>query len=137
MSQQNLIDAIYTTLSGDNGVGGVYTLTSGRIYNEEGPVNAALPMVVFDVTEEPPTRYFGGGTDIDATVEVDVYGLKRLGEAATRTIAEAVYAKLGDQTISVTGHANASMHCLDRGQVEDLDGAWHIQQRYKLLASVS
>lgn len=135
MSQQNIVTAIYTKLTGDNGAGGVATLATGGIYETLAKQNSTMPYVVFAVIDDPPTDYFNGTNDVDTRFQVDIYGKRNLGAGVVRAIADRCYALMHEQSITVTGHANAQTWCIDKGNV-DVEGiAYRIMQTWHLIAT--
>lgn len=136
MSQQEVADAINTKLSGDNGAGGVHTLTSGRIWEGLAEQNAELPLVTFNIITDPETDYFNG-EDIDVEFQVDVWGYVADGGKATRTIADRCRTLMHKQNITIANHTAGKTRCKDRGQLTSDEDAYRITQRYQLTATVS
>lgn len=57
---QRVASLVYDLLAADTGVGGVHTLTGGRIYRDQVPQAAALPAVTVTLVSSVPTNTIGG-----------------------------------------------------------------------------
>ena len=134
MSQQAVVDAIYTAFSGDTGAGGVSTLTGARIYNAIGPENVALPWLEFHLVTDVPQNFFSG-QNLDSEFDVNVYGLRSAGSKVTRTIAERVYTLMHAVALTITGITGASTWCLDRGTTDPEEDAYRHLMRWRVIGT--
>lgn len=132
--QQVVLTAIKTALTADAGAGGVNTLTSGRIYEGQGPQNAVLPYVWFEIIEDQSVRYFSGD-DLDCIVQFDTWGDRLLGSASTRPITDRLLVLLDRQTITVTGYNRVEAWVQNRGSVVADDDGYHWTQTFRLIGS--
>lgn len=115
MSKTALDAAIYAKLSGDNGAGGVATLATGGIFNTEAAPRAGLPLVLFNVNDDPTVQFFAGDT-IDATFSVEVVEDKELGATTLTAIVDRARALLNNQNLTISGFNGGQVQCLNRGQ---------------------
>jgi len=68
---QRVASLIYDLLKADTGVGGVNTLTGGRIYRDRVPQASALPAITITLVSSVPTNTMGGNR-VAQNVLVDV-----------------------------------------------------------------
>lgn len=92
-------------------------IVAERIYVGEGPDDldsdgSLEPLVTVQVITDPPDRFLGGLAEIDATVQVTVWGAFQDQTTAKLAAAEVV-AALDNQTLVVAGD-NASCQATDR-----------------------
>lgn len=132
--QQVVLTAIKTTLAADNGAGGIYTLTSGRIYEGQGPQNAALPYVAFEIVEDTPERYFTGD-DLNCVVEFTIWGDRMLGAASARAIVDRMLVLLDRQQITVSGYTLVQTWVQNRGVVIADDDGYRWSQQFRVFGS--
>mgnify|MGYP003108479193 FL=1 len=94
--------AFYTRLRTDTGGGTnpVRTSVGDRIFAMEAPASSALPLLVFSVTGASVTNFFGGNSQVQATVEVSLFGKTEAGPDALALIEAQVFALLHDQTVT-------------------------------------
>jgi hypothetical protein len=98
-------------------------IVADRIYVGEAPDDlddggSLEPLVTVQVITDPPDRFLGGLAEIDAQVQVTIFGAYQDQVTAKQAAAEVV-AALDNQTLVVAGD-NASCQCLDR-PVADID----------------
>ena len=118
---QDVVKAFYDQLISDQTSGSFYDRVSGRIYELEGPTNAALPLAVFSLITSPYADTFDGSSVKDYTFQVDIYGRKRAGMSAAGAINTALFTLLDRQTITVPNNDDGLVRCLIQGvrTVED------------------
>jgi hypothetical protein len=143
-AQQPIINALYTLLANNT------TLTasvSSRIYDTMAPQDPTLPFVLVNVITDPVVGYFNAIDSVKMDFQVDTYGKLEGGNAATRAIADNVYAALHRQVgFTASGYTGLSIMCQDRGNGMDQDyvsagrtqqDAWRVTQTYRLWATGS
>lgn len=130
MSKTALETAIYSTLSGDSGGGGVATLATGGIYNTEAAPRASLPLVLFNVNDDPTVTRFSGDA-IDATFSIEVVEDKELGASTLTAIVDRARVLLHNQTLTISGFNGGDVICTNRGQTfTDVDALRNISLYY-------
>lgn len=111
-TQQNLIDAMYDSLTAVSGL-------SGSVYVEQAPQDADNPYLVLALVDDQPERYFeGSGQSEDltrATFQVSIFDRKVNGSASARALGEKVFRTLENVKISVSGFGGAYTVCTNRG----------------------
>ena len=133
MAQQPILDALYTKFAADTAAGGVSTLTGARMYEVEGPDDAALPLLLWTPVSDIPVATFGND-GFDAEYQFDVFGDGALGPKPVRTINDAIWTLLNRKTLTVTGYGSATVACTERG-VETREGrAIRIRSQYRIKA---
>jgi len=132
--QQTILTALKTLLTADNGAGGVNTLTGGRIYEGQGPQDAALPYVVFEIADDAPVMYFTGD-DLSCVVRVETYGKRLNGSAQTRPITDRMLAILHEVSLTIVGYQEAQSQVINRGTVVAEDDSYHWEQTFRVFGS--
>jgi hypothetical protein len=136
MALEALAAAVYTTLTGDTGAGGVATLTGGRIYESHGPQDAALPLVEFSFVAGALLDSFSGTSAvIQAELQVDSYGQLILGAEPMRTLGDAIKAKLHRASLTATGYTKFQLLMTDPGVVTREGEGMRLTQRYRYWAA--
>lgn len=135
-TQQPAINAFYGALAADTGAGGVSTLTAARIYEGQAPEAAAIPSVILNLVDDVPVESFTT-SDLNATLQVDVYGDRFAGSAVARTIADRLVTLLHRTSLSITGWNGGQVWCLDRGTLNIEDDAYRIMQTWRVTASTT
>lgn len=120
---QALTEGVYGALTADQSAGTFYDDLSGRIYELAAPEDAALPHAVFNLVTDPPDETFSGD-DIEATVQIDLYGERRLGAAALGDIQAKLLAELQGAAVTVAGFIGGVFMFTERGQ-RSIDGGAH------------
>lgn len=85
---QNILDALYTKLIADQSSGTLYDLLGGRIYGMFAPQDEAMPLLVFNITDDPKGKFFGNKTSEDLAIDFDIYGDAEIGPAASGGVGE-------------------------------------------------
>jgi hypothetical protein len=135
MSVNALTAGIYTKLTSITTTGSVYALTTGRIYHGQAPLDAALPYVTFFTVAHDPGAVNFGSRDIDADIQVDVYGDAELGRGAILTISDKLVTDFDHSTLTITGHGGARLDCKDPGVVETDGEALRVIQTWRVTAT--
>ena len=145
ITQQAILDAIQSTLTGDAGAGGLNTLTGGRINEVYAGQDVTLPFIVHQLIDPDLEQYFAID-DIQIEFQLDHYGLAASGTKATRAMADRAFALLHRQPITITGYSGCQMLCMATGDTPEREtvggektsqDAWRITQRYKLFGTGS
>ncbi len=134
MTTQQVVNLVKTSLYADTGAGGVATLTSNRIYEAEGPDNAALPLVVYLLASDAVNSTFGDDTGF-YEFQFDCYGARSLGMLAVRTLAERVKTLLNRVALSGTGVVRLAFQKLGDGMESTEEDACRITLRFRAFAS--
>ena len=70
-SPQNVVEAVYTRLTGDStlntSLGGTAS-TAGRVYHQLARQNDTLPLLIFDVLDVRILRAFAGGISYETLI---------------------------------------------------------------------
>lgn len=125
---------LYTSLKNDAGVGGVYTLTGGRIYEVQAPQDDQLPVLVFGLAGDRRIVTFTSDT-LDGEVQVDIYASTDAGMATLRTIAARVVTLWHRAALTVTGWNRVTLLSVGDGLTSIEDDANRIILRFRVFAS--
>jgi hypothetical protein len=120
---QALATGVYSLLTASQGAGTFYADLSGRIYEGVAPEEAALPLLTYMIVTDPPYETFGSD-DIDARIEMDLYGERRLGAKVLGDIAAKVVTALQGASVTISGHAGGVLMFTERGR-RTIDGDAH------------
>lgn len=134
MSQQALLTGWYTLLSTDQTVGSFYDDLGGRIYEMQAPESAALPLCVYQLVTDPESPTFTKD-DLNAEMQVDLYGEQRLGAKALRDTHDKLVALLQRKTITVSGYTGGIINWIDRGQSSVEEDSIRILSRWQVRAT--
>lgn len=133
-SQEAMAAGFGALLVSDQSEGSFYDDVGGRIYEMVAPEEAPLPLAVWNIITDPPDEMFGGD-DIDAEIQVDLYGEKSLGIATLGAINDKLFTLLQGQSATITGYDGVSIQCMDRGAREVEERAYRITSRWRLMAN--
>lgn len=125
MSIQNIVDAVYASISTATGAGGVNAsdALAGRVYGIEGRENAAFPHMVMSVPSVTTDRAFGGVISYDINMQFDIWFDKSLGSDSAMDIEAKLFSLLEGQSLSATGFDRALCTFNSRcNQIVDEDG---------------
>lgn len=112
---QAMIDGVWDKLVAVTSDGTFYDDLGGRIYVDEAPDDAALPLAIITLVVDVPDEFFGG-EDIDALFDISVFGSKEDGMRTTQASVKTLLALLDDATdISISGFNGVSIKATDRG----------------------
>ena len=129
LDQQDIMDAIYTRLSGDHefntALGGTDS-AAGRIYDTEAPANrrgaepistSVLPLCLFTLISGIPIPTFDDSDLWRMILQVDLFGIRGVtnGVKAVRDIADHLLARLDRVSLSVTGFNKVAAFNQDQG----------------------
>lgn len=113
--QEAMLAGIIAKLS-VTGAGTLYEAVNGRIYRTIAPNdNATEPLVIVSVVDDPPDRYFSTAADINAVINVSVYGARDLSETTMQGVNAKVITALENAAITISGHVGGLMWCQNRG----------------------
>jgi hypothetical protein len=104
----------------------------GRMYLDEGPSNAALPLMVYSATSTVVTPMFGTLKRYDMTVEF-VIAYANAGTTDIWTVAADIETALST-TMSATGFDRVSAVKTGGGVPSFEDDAWTMTETYRLTA---
>lgn len=124
MTTQATVTGLYAALTANQASGTFYADLGGRIYESLAPEGSALPLMVFTEITDPPINYLGGSSDIEATVQIDLYGERRLGAKALGDIHTKVLTAMEGASITIAGHVGGQLEFTDRGR-RSIDGDAH------------
>ena len=103
-----------------------------RIYLDEAPANAALPLVVYSATSSTVTPHFGGQNRYD--IEMDfLIAYNNAGNQAIHTVAQEIEAMLATK-FAATGFTAVTAIKVLGGVPAFEDDAWTMTERYRLTA---
>ena len=124
MTTQATITGLYGALAADQSAGSFYTDLGGRIYEGVAPEEGPLPHMVFVHITDPAVNYLGGSTGIEAQVQIDLYGERRLGAKALGDIQAKVLTAMEGTEITIAGHVGGQLEFTERGR-RSIDGDAH------------
>ena len=130
-----MTDGLFTLLSTDQTAGSFYEDVGGRIYGIESEHGDTFPYCVFNVLDDPPVRYGGNVNDIEATVQIDLWGDKGLGYDSLSDINNKLYTVLDGVAVTITGFTGGQAFNLDRGVPLIEEDAIRILSRWRIWAS--
>ena len=134
MAQQALVDGIYSKLTAVTSSGTVYDDVGGRIYEGQGPHDAALPLLVFNLITDITDQHFGKD-NIDTTVQFDIYGDRQLGSKAVRTTSDRLFTLLHGQSLTVSGFSQIIPQCIERGTLQVEEDAYRMMAEFQIRGS--
>lgn len=135
-SQEAMATGLGALLVADQTSGSLYDAVGGRIYEQIAPENGALPHLVWNIITDPPDETFNGD-DIDAEIQFDLYGEKRLGMTALGVINDKLFTALQGQSATITNYTGCSIQCLDRGERSTEERGHRITSRWRLMANTA
>jgi len=126
-----MMDALKTRL---HATSALTTPLSSRIYLDEGPANAALPLIVYRAAESTVTPMMGSGTikRYDILVDFEI-AYANSGTTDIWTIAGALETALST-TMTATGFDRVSAVKVSGGVPSFSDDSWSMIERYRLTA---
>ncbi len=134
--------AVYSRLTSDNDVGGVNILTGGtmttpgRIYPIEGRFDDKMPIVVFDLVTDTIDATFAVD-HADNELQIDVFGHKKDGALAARTLADRVIEQLHRTAIPIVGFSSCRLQAFGRGLLTIEDDVFRVMLRFRVMATGS
>lgn len=123
-----ILDGIWTRLSGAT----VYTTLGGRIYLNQGPADALLPLIVYSAPETGVERIMGGVVKYTMDIEFTIF-YDNGGTTAIHTIADQLATALST-TATATGFDRISFVRLNGGVPAFSDDSWSMTERYRATA---
>lgn len=123
-----ILDGIWTRLSGAT----VYTTLGGRIYLNQGPADALLPLMVYSAAETGVERIMGGVVKYTMDIEFTIF-YDNGGTTAIHTIADQLATALST-TATATGFDRISFVRLNGGVPAFSDDSWSMTERYRATA---
>ena len=124
-----ILDALKTRLYATSSL---TTPLSSRIYLDEAPANALLPLVVYSATNSVATPMFGGGVRYDITVDFTI-NYANSGTTDIHTIADAIATALAT-TMAATGFDRVTAVKQSGGVPSFQNDAWSMTETYRLTA---
>ena len=123
-----ILDGIWTRLSGSQ----VYTTLGNRIYLNQGPADALLPLMIYSAPETSVERLFGGIVKYQLDLEFTIF-YDNSGTTAIHTIADQLATALSTTT-AATGFDRVSFVRLNGGVPAFSDDSWSMTERYRATA---
>jgi len=123
-----ILDGIWTRLSGAT----VYTTLGGRIYLNQGPADALLPLMVYSAPETGVERIMGGIVKYTMDIEFTIF-YDNGGTTAIHTIADQLATALSTSA-TATGFDRISFVRLNGGVPAFSDDSWSMTERYRATA---
>ncbi len=123
-----ILDGIWTRLSGAT----VYTTLGGRIYLNQGPADALLPLMVYSAPETGVERIMGGVVKYTMDIEFTIF-YDNGGTTAIHTIADQLATALSTSA-TATGFDRISFVRLNGGVPAFSDDSWSMTERYRATA---
>ena len=125
-SQQNIIDAVYAKIK--NSIG---DLVNDSIYENEAPQDTDLPMCVFNIVADVPV-YDMNKESLDCDIQVFIFGWKKNGSKAVRTILSTLIESIDRNEINITGYDNEIVFISNRGVISIEDDIIEIRLEFNL-----
>ena len=132
---QAIKTALYTKLVADQTAGTLYAAVGGRIYEAEGPDDAALPLLTYDVTSSPVAGLFDDEIIVVSTVNFTIFGHRRLGAAAIGDIEDKLFSLIESVALAPTGYDRGVVVCQDRDRRTVLDEIIASESTYTIEAT--
>lgn len=132
---QAINTAIYTKLVASKGVDTFYADVGGRIFENEGQDDSALPLLVYEITSAGTSNVMDGKEIVQAVATFTLYGHKRLGNAALGSIEEKLYALMNDVDLTVAGYDRGVVLATSRDIRQNFDDVLSSQSVYKIEAT--
>jgi len=123
-----ILDGIWTRLSAAT----IYTTLGGRIYLNQGPADALLPLMVYQAAEATSERLMGGVVKYTLEVEFTIF-YDNAGSTAIHTIADQLRTALSTSA-SATGFDRITFVQLAGGVPSFSDDSWSMVERYRVTA---
>ncbi|NDF13234.1 MAG: DUF3168 domain-containing protein [Proteobacteria bacterium] len=124
-----IMDALKTRLYATSAL---TTPLSSRIYLDEGPANASLPLVIYSAVSTVATPMFSGVTRYDMTVDFQIM-YANSGTTDIWTISQAIQTALST-TMTATGFDRVSAVKINGGVPSFSNDAWSMTDTYRLTA---
>tara|TARA_R110000796_G_scaffold199178_1_gene315426 strand:- start:98 stop:532 length:435 start_codon:yes stop_codon:yes gene_type:complete len=101
----------------------VRTAVSDRIFALEAPISSELPLAVWTMNSASSSSFFGGSTQVQASIDLSLFGKAEAGVDALAGIEASAFALLHDQNITsgLSAFDRAYIRCETRG-VPALEG---------------
>ncbi len=127
-----LAQAFYQRAISSTSAGTLYALTSGRIYLDSAPADAALPLATITAESTSSDRYMSGNEKHTLRVTLTVYA-DRSSAATVVAPINAARTLLNAAVVTVTGYDRATIICKERGVAEFTVDGWSIADEYEVL----
>lgn len=137
MSQAALEAAWDTLLTTNQGAGTFYAAVGGRIHNGEAPADSPMPHAVWLVVSDVPDSVFGERDDLEAEIQVELWGEKRLGKYVLSQANDLLFNLAQYADLTITGFTGGHARCIDRGAAEVMEEAYRILSRWQVRATKS
>ncbi len=124
-----LAQAFYQRAISSTGAGTLYALTSGRIYLDSAPADAALPLATITASSTASDRFMSGNERHTLRLTLTVYA-DRSSASTVVTPINAARTLLNASIVSVTGYDRATIICKERGVAEFTIDGWSIADEY-------
>jgi hypothetical protein len=124
-----IMDALKTRLYATSAL---TTALGSRIYLDEGPANAALPLLVYSATNSQVVPMFGGVTRYDITVDFNI-AYSNSGTTDIWTIAGHIETALST-SMTATGFDRVRATKVSGGVPSFENDAWSMVETYRLTA---
>jgi len=137
---QIVLTSIYNKLISATGAGSVYATVGGRIYQIEAPQAAALPCLVYAITDNEVTTFFGTTAKSRQDLIVQnsfFFALSAASAVATAMNVEAtLFDLLNRQTItpSDASYTSMEMFALNRGVPDIGEDFITVETSYRFIA---
>jgi hypothetical protein len=132
---QAIKTAIYTKLTADQTAGTLYAAVGGRIFENEGQDDSALPLLVYEVTSSATSNVMTGDKEIVQAVATLLYGHKRLGSAALGSIEGKLYSLLNGISMTTTGYDRGVVLATSRDIRQNFEDVLSSQSVYRIEAT--
>ena len=132
---QAIKTAIYTKLTADQTAGTLYAAVGGRIFENEGQDDSALPLLVYEVTSSTTSNVMDGKEIVQSVATFTLYGHKRLGTAALGSIEGKLYSLLNGLSMTTTGYDRGVVLATSRDVRQNFDDVLSSQSVYRIEAT--
>lgn len=125
---QNIIDGFYSAIKTSIGAS-----IGNRVYELMAPQDATMPLCTYQVIANTVENGLTCSTE-EYTVQVNVYGLQRLGSKVVRALSDDLFDDLNGSSIT-DGDVNVSntVHGTEKGVVTIEDDFINIRQEYDIV----
>ena len=132
-SQKAMLDGILAKLTADQSAGTVYDDVGGRIFQDQAPQDATLPLLVYSIITDLPWRFFES-VDIEVAIQIDLFG--DTGDQDLTTTNDRLFTLLDGAALTISGFTGAKMQNEERGVSSVEEDSIHIRSAWTLWANV-
>ncbi len=131
-----MLKGIIDKLTADQSAGTLYDDLGGTIFISQAKQDAPLPLLIVSIVADPPLRFFGAN-DIEAIIQIDLYGSRPEGSTSISQMSDKLFTLLDNAALTITGFVGAKMHCDERGVYTVEEDSNRVRSEWRLWANVA